>query len=177
MRRAVLAAAVCLLGLAWLAGCGDEEAVDPEAEEAARLLSVGEVTPECSTGVRWVGELEGSGLMLPGEDCIGCHVGLGGPVFTAAGTIHGDFRDEDGCAGIAGVTVRLTGADGGVVEVVTNAAGNFYTAAPIQVPYQVLLLRGERRRVMPVPQSEGSCALCHTQAGRAGAPGRAVAPR
>lgn len=157
-----------------LASCGDmEEMEDPDA----RLLEVGEVTPECSTGVRWTGGVKGSPLMMPGGDCIACHAATGGPTFTAAGTVHRDFRDEDSCAGVPGVTVQLTGADGRVVEVVTNAAGNFHTTAPLARPYQATLLLNGGRRVMPVPQSEGSCNSCHTRNGKNGAPGRAVAPR
>ena len=64
--------------------------------------------------------------MEPGGDCIGCHASGDGPRFVIAGTVMNALHDDTNCAGVAGVTVRVTGADGLSVEMVTNGVGNFY---------------------------------------------------
>jgi hypothetical protein len=132
---------------------------------------------ECSTGEVWTGGNEESPLMHPGGDCIGCHESEGeGPHFTIAGTVMGDAAEPDDCYGVEGVTVRITGADEAVEEVVTNAAGNFFFSGAVAFPYNIEIERGGVTGAMAAAQSEGSCGVCHTEIGENGAPGRVVAP-
>ena len=67
--------------------------------------------------------------MEPGGDCIGCHATEGGPTYLTAGTVMNALHDDTNCAGVEGVTVRLTGSDGQVIEMTTNRTGNFFTSA------------------------------------------------
>jgi hypothetical protein len=118
--------------------------------------------------------------MEPGGDCIGCHASGDGPQFAIAGTVMNALRDDTNCAGVPGVTVRITGADGQSVEMVTNEVGNFYLGSPaaITFPYTAEISRGGVTVPMLTPRASGEtdCAGCHTAAGTSLAPGRIVAP-
>jgi hypothetical protein len=151
------------------AGCGD-----PEGN------SIGVSPQVCSTGSAVsAGE---SPMMEPGGDCIGCHSSGEGPAFTVAGTVMAALRDDTNCAGVSGVTVRLTGADGNKIELTTNATGNFsYShtgAGGLTFPYHAEVSRNGATMAMLTPRTaaETSCNACHTAAGANGAPGRIVAP-
>ena len=118
--------------------------------------------------------------MEPGGDCIGCHASGEGPGFVIAGTVMNALRDDTNCAGVAGVTVRITGSDGQSVEMVTNEVGNFYLQPPAAIvfPYMAEISRGGVTVPMLTPRASGEtdCASCHTAAGAFLAPGRIVAP-
>jgi hypothetical protein len=123
--------------------------------------------------------------MRPGANCLRCHVqgsaergpsGSPPPVFHAAGTVYPSIEsaaDE----GLEGVTVRLTALDGGVVELRTNAVGNFYTTIPIdpetrpELSYEGRVLR-MGARLPPL----AACNACHSTPPVGGAPGRIQAP-
>jgi hypothetical protein len=140
----------------------------------------------CSTGEVWTGGDDGSALMHPGMDCIGCHAQGGGedegedesegPLYTVAGTVMGAFDDPDDCYGVEGVTVNILDADSTLFQLVTNAAGNFFTNDPVVLPYTITLDDGVAQNAMVTPQSDGGCAVCHTETGENAAPGRIVAP-
>lgn len=165
MKRALLCGATTLI---LLAACGGE----------GSLADV--PTSVCESGKQWQSGNEGSPLMHPGGDCIGCHGGGEGPSFGAAGTVFGALSEATDCAGVEGVTVRLTGASGQTAETTTNAAGNFYfddgEIAGLATPYQVEIEQGGRTSAMGTAISTGNCASCHTAQGANGAPGRVVAP-
>jgi hypothetical protein len=142
-------------------------------------------TETCSTAM-WSGgggggddeeedEEEGP-TMAPGEDCVACHARGEGPDFTVAGTVMTDYADMDGCTGVDGVTVRITGADDAVTELETNASGNFYTLAAIATPYTIELEKDGATRAMGAAQTDGDCMSCHTSDGANAAPGRILAP-
>jgi mono/diheme cytochrome c family protein len=115
--------------------------------------------------------------MHPGGDCIGCHKQNGeGPVFTVAGTVMADPAEDTDCNGVSGVTVEITGADGQVIELVTNGAGNFYTEQAVATPYSVKIRKDNAERAMSAAQTETNCASCHTAEGANGAPGRILVP-
>jgi hypothetical protein len=78
--------------------------------------------------------------MAAGEDCMTCHGGGEGPVWTVAGTVYGSPQG----GGIHGVKVQLVDAGGKVVEAWSNDAGNFYSAESFTPPYTVTLLRAGR---------------------------------
>lgn len=115
--------------------------------------------------------------MEPGGDCISCHSREGeGPRYKIAGTVMGASNDDDRCAGIDGVTVEITGADGQVVTIDTNGVGNFFYNGPLSTPYTAKVVRGGSQLAMTTPQADGNCASCHTAEGANGAPGRILAP-
>ena len=58
---------------------------------------------------------------------------------------------------------RLRDARGIEVRLLTNAAGNFYTAEPLEGPIDVTLERAGRTIKMPTPAPAGSCNFCHAQ--------------
>ncbi len=134
-------------------------------------------TGECSSGVEWTSGNEESPNMNPGQACIACHASGEGPEFTIAGTVMGDFADPDNCYGVEGMTVRITDADGVVTELLSNAAGNFYTTDDIAMPYTAEV-EGTDGTISPMSgeQTSGDCASCHTAEGAEGAPGRVVEP-
>jgi hypothetical protein len=120
-------------------------------------------------------------LMEPGGDCISCHARNGVVSFAFAGTVMNALHDPTDCAGVAGVLVRVTGADGQTFEVTTNDSGNFYaleSQITLAFPYQAEISRNGVTVPMLGARSatETDCASCHTPAGHNGAPGRILAP-
>ena len=91
-----------------------------------------------------------------------------------------DIIDEpNDCLGLAGITVEITDADGTVLSTTTNEAGNFYidrSKGPIAFPYRAKVISDAGELQMATPQSEGSCASCHTPTGENAAAGRLIAP-
>ncbi len=131
----------------------------------------------CSTGSAWEGGDEESPLMHPGGDCIGCHSSQGeGPKYVIAGTVMGALDDDTDCNGAEAVTVEITGADGTVLELTTNAAGNFFSSKSVATPFTAKVKKGSAVRAMSAAQSDGNCATCHTAEGTNNAPGRIQAP-
>lgn len=125
--------------------------------------------------------------MAPGGDCIECHASGEGPRYTVAGTVMGKANDDENCAGIGGVTVEITDANGDIFNLATTQDGNFFYGArgedespaptkPIVFPYTARVVQGAKARAMVASQSDGDCASCHTASGEHGAPGRILAP-
>ena len=164
------------LAAVWLlVACGDSEDDTPQPEPT--YLEATGITQTCSTGISWVGGVEGSPRMLPGANCINCHQGGIQPNFDVAGTVHAALGDQDGCAGVEGVKVELTDAAEQTFTFITNASGNFSGAAPgIQVPYRATISHEGRTRPMNFEVVDLDCNRCHAQVGINGAPGRILAP-
>ena len=120
-------------------------------------------------------------LMRPGWNCLasGCHFPDGRetpPDWGAGGTVFERF-DAASHQGIPDVAVTLRDARGMEVRLLTNAAGNFYTAEPLEGPIDVTLERGGRTIKMPTPAPAGSCNFCHAQPAIPDGPaGRIYAP-
>jgi hypothetical protein len=133
-------------------------------------------TSTCVSGQQWQGGTEGDSSMKPGGDCIACHSSGEGPKYTAAGTVFKNAAEADDCTGVSGITVEITGADGGVTSLTTNSVGSFYTRQFIEMPYSVRLISGANTRIMAGHQTTGACNSCHTPTGLQGAPGRIMAP-
>lgn len=134
-------------------------------------------TPEnCSTDS--VSEVDEGPLMKPGGACIECHTAEGeGPRFKLAGTVMAATNDDTSCNGVSGVTVEITGADGQVITLTTNSAGNFFLeSGTIAVPYTAKVKAGGKENAMGTAQSEVDCNTCHTASGDNGAPGRILSP-
>ena len=138
--------------------------------------NTGNNNSECSTESYWTGGNSESPLMHPGDDCIECHSSGEGPEFQIAGTVMGDYTDTVDCNGVEGVTVRITDGDGTPHEMVTNAAGNFYTNETWPTPLSVELEFEGRTSHMVSSPASNDCMSCHTETGENAAPGRIVSP-
>lgn len=151
------------------------------AATAAACGGGGSVPDNCVSGKAWSGGNEESPLMNPGQDCIACHTSEPeAPKFVIAGTVMGATNDDNNCNGLEGVTVRITGNDGAVLELTTNSAGNFYARegmATVALPFtaEVVGPNGKTNK-MSSAQTEGSCNSCHGATGTNGAPGRIIVP-
>jgi hypothetical protein len=113
---------------------------------------------------------EGGATMRPGSSCLasGCHAG-GEHAFTAAGTIYGAGDAAEG-AGLAGVTVTLSGS-GRTAVLTTNAAGNFFTTQALGSSISVTV-SGNGGTVSRPSHHGGACGGCHQPGNAQGAPAR-----
>jgi cytochrome c553 len=115
--------------------------------------------------------------MEPGGTCISCHAEEGeGPDYTIAGTVMGDYHDDQRCVGVEGATIILTGADGATVELTSNRVGNFFYQGKLAKPYTAKITTAEGERAMAAAQTDGDCNSCHSAEGSSSAPGRIIAP-
>ena len=120
----------------------------PEDRERAAVVSIGDKGPEHN----------------PGSPCLLCHG------FGMAGTIYRRAADE---TGLAGVTVKMTDADGRVFTEVSNATGNFIVRDAVTYPVHVeISASGARKPMRNVIHQWGSCAECHTPDKGASSAGR-----
>lgn len=134
-------------------------------------------TSQCPSGQKWTAGNTESDLMQPGLDCVGCHVKeREGPRFSIAGTVYQDVATADACAGVSAISVVITGADGKVLTLNSNEAGNFSSEAAVALPYMAKVVSTNGERAMGAAQTEGSCNACHTPTGLQSAPGRIMAP-
>src|SRR5207253_691976 len=130
----------------------------------------------------WTGGTRGSASMNPGIACISCHAATGGeaPLFALAGTVYPTAHEPDLCNGVngvaAGAQIVIAGADGHMITVTPNAAGNFAYQGSVALPFQARVVYMGRERIMSTPQSSGDCNGCHTPSGSNGAPGRILLP-
>lgn len=119
-----------------------------------------------------------------GENCIqgGCHlatnVGVGAPGFQFGGTLYGN----DGSTPNKGATITFTGSAGGIKQVTTDDAGNFYLEAgqlPMAFPAKTSASVCATGSTTTPPQAmsaalantDGACARsgCHTPGAGQGA--------
>lgn len=108
--------------------------------------------------------------MMPGEDCIGCHLREPrAPKFSAAGTA---YVDHQGTAPAVGAEVTITDAKGVQVRLVTNSAGNFFTTEQLFPPVSARIALDGVVREMKTRPPHGSCNHCHRNPPREQAPGR-----
>lgn len=144
-----------------LAGCGapPEDCVVPTSAE----LAPGETTGH---------------LMRPGQNCLRCH-SLSGSAkakpFSVGGTVY-PSAEAGVCAGVAGVTVRVTDSKGKRVELVTNLVGNFFSAEALTPPLSMEAELDGRVAQMPGTAPTGGCALCHSWPDAVSALGRIRVP-
>lgn len=93
-------------------------------------------------------------LMAPGSACISCH-----REFSAAGTVYGNGTAAAD-AGLAGVTVTITGNNGRTRTLTTNAAGNFYTSENLTTPLTITVTSASGSRTA-TGHTSGDCGACH----------------
>lgn len=93
-------------------------------------------------------------MMAPFQDCLGCH-GAGGEA--RAWTVAGTWAK--------GARVTVTDANGKVVALRGNDAGNFYTAEPLVFPLTASvdgrLMARRATPAVPLPLAYGGCNVCH----------------
>jgi hypothetical protein len=103
--------------------------------------------------------------MRPGENCLACHS------FSVAGTVFPTATSAAN-AGLDGVSVIITDANGAETTLTTNAVGNFYTGAALAQPLRsVRVVHGGATAAM-VGTPTGACSTCHALPPSSGAPGR-----
>lgn len=132
------------------------------------LDSVPEAQARCETPDEQ--SLAATARMLPGRVCWSCHQPASQAarfVFTAAGTIYSRLDAACNEEGLADVTVELFDEQNQIVlSMITNRAGNFFTAEPLgDAPLRVRVSKDGRVREMTDPLSSGACALCHFPGG------------
>ena len=155
----------CTLMLALpLVGCG----------ETADLEAVPQAKAGCEVATAEL--LKGGDAMLPGRNCMSCHVAgqqAAGEALGTGGTVFG-ARNSKTCntGGVDGVTVELLDAAGKVVATTTtNAVGNFHFS-PNATNFKNVSARVTKGAMSlkmntPVDVSVG-CATCHSPTGLAG---------
>jgi hypothetical protein len=115
--------------------------------------------------------------MQPGVNCLSCHRENSSypdaPIWSVGGTV---FAGPDSEVGANGVTVTVVDYEGTEIEMTTNAAGNFYTATPLVLPYEVTVSDGTHSAIMPASPPAGSCNACHSTNPVGGAPGAIYVP-
>jgi len=156
-------------------GCG--EPADPAPSD---VRSVSE--DECLSGRKWVGGTSGDPKMHPGRECSECHHEERDDTsaFAVSGTVYRGFEETNDCAGVEGATVRIEGAEGGTVEVPTNAVGNFYLEESdftLETPLETEVRFDGQSRNMKVELYDANCNSCHgSERTSARDPGRIVIP-
>ena len=127
---------------------------------------------ECAPGVSGCGG-EGAN-MLPGADCLQCHVRGGdreAPIWSAGGTV---FTDAYGSDYAGDVTVKITDSTGQVVTLTSSSKGNFYTSKTLTPPLSAELETSSGTVSMDRTVDTGACNSCHKCDGEAG--GKMYAP-
>lgn len=101
------------------------------------------------------------------------------PKDVLAGSVMNALHDDTNCAGVSGVTVAITGADGTRVELVSNANGNFSLErwpGTNLYPYTAEIIRDGVTSKMMTPRQAGEndCNSCHGAIGLNAALGRII---
>lgn len=156
-----------------LSACGGPAATDPLTGTTGGTGGTTTTTQnvDCDTGNEAcdVGTCDGNGSeMLPGANCINCHVeggDPGAPAWTAAGTV---FKDIDGSKGLKGAIVRITDSVGTVRELISNDVGNFYNTTDLIPPLTAEIEKGGQIVKMSREVQHGACNACHACDGTAG---------
>jgi len=124
------------------------------------------------------GDDDGSPTMNPGMACNDCHRrSREAPIFSIAGTVYPTLNEPDNCYGVnglnAGMQIKITGANGAVLMLAPNAAGNFYSQNSVAFPAKAALVYGGMEIEMfdPITAADGDCNSCHSEYGTNG-PGR-----
>ena len=133
----------------------------------------------CTSKTMWTRGTSGSGSMEPGMACITCHALGRGPGFAIGGTVYPTAHEPDSCNGGSAATMAqivITGADGKIITLTPNSAGNFSYGGALAKPYKAKVTSMGRERAMIATQTSGDCNSCHTVSGAMMAPGRVMLP-
>ncbi len=172
-----------LMLLLSLVGCEDEDKEVGTADDSSTACN--EANEACGPD-NCSGD---SPEMLPGSECQACHSpgnleddkggGPDGPspypeddeFFTLSGTVFGDM---DGTTAEPDAIVRITDADGVVVEANANRVGNFYSGRSFTFPITAEVEVDGEVIAMVTEVETGDCSSCHQCGGAAG--GKLVGP-
>jgi hypothetical protein len=176
MKRHVVGLLVVSLA-AWLVACGDSTQPLPSYDAAADVsvaedgagaldgshdVTAADVGPAYDAAPGCLpAATPGSSSHRAGQDCTsGCHSD-----WSIGGTV---YRSASGGGGVSGATVRITGANSQVIDLVTGPEGNFHTAAQVSFPAQVEVSRCPDRALMSATISTGGCNAsgCHPSGSR-----------
>ncbi|MCM2333565.1 MAG: hypothetical protein NDI82_06425 [Anaeromyxobacteraceae bacterium] len=119
-------------------------------------------------GTACAGREDPNALRNQGEDCLSCHKAGGKAprsLFTVSGTVFRDAGGEPRETGAGAVAVVLTDAAGRKVELLSNAAGNFWTKEAVAFPARVALRAqpsGAVKEAPPGACAHGNCNACHS---------------
>jgi hypothetical protein len=165
---------------AWVQSGMPETTCSAAVDAGMPVMNPYDTPVQCTSGRTWSGG-EGSRSMRPGEACIACHDQSDeAPRFSIAGTVYPTAHEPNDCYGGASSsgtpTVVVTGADGVVLNLQVNSAGNFYYQGSVSFPFNARVVAGNAERDMSAAQTSGDCNSCHTESGANSAPGRIVAP-
>ena len=108
-------------------------------------------------------QADNSPIMFPGSNCLSCHQAGGAAdsrIWTLAGTV---FNDPQATVreGVENAQVLVTDTAGKELTLLTNLAGNFYTAEALTFPVQVSVQKGNTRIGMDGHPAIGACYTCH----------------
>lgn len=102
--------------------------------------------------------------MRPGQDCLACHSATGlasGLNFTLGGTIYpAAYAGTEG--GLGSAEIDVVDHDNRKLALLSNGAGNFYSAEPIVFPITVSVKVGQQRFTMQSYPPNGHCNACHS---------------
>lgn len=137
---------------------------------------------ECSSELKWTAGEQGSPLMQPGSDCMGCHrLQIKAPPLLIAGTVYESNTAQEGCAGVQGALIRIEDMAGKIIELWSNQAGNFFLYEDednaIAFPYKVSVLFEGRALKMQEEAFSGNCSECHSGPSASRASARVTIPK
>lgn len=149
----------------------------------ASLAATGALVAVLALFVKTARREDPNALRNAGEDCVSCHR-LGGKaprsLFTVSGSVFRAAGGEPRESGAAGVAVELVDAADRRVELVSNAAGNFWSKEEVLFPVRVTLRTlpdGAPRQGPADACAHGNCNQCHSyEKPGVGARGRLVRP-
>jgi hypothetical protein len=135
----------------------------------------------CTSKSSWMGGLQGSAEMTPGQACIACHAMTPrAPQYTVAGTIYPGLHDPDDCNGADGLgtAIAVFSSDGSEIgtRLQVNRVGNFFVNRTMPVEFRVKVIAQGKESALHSPIKGGDCNACHTAGGASGAKGRVLKP-
>jgi hypothetical protein len=125
----------------------------------AFCLAIGAASCEDISG------LNGNPDMNPGQDCMSCHTAGGqasGRQWTIAGTVFPSATSPaDGGLQNAEILIVDSASPPKAITLISDQAGNFYTAETFTGGVHVAVQTGNQRYEMQEIPPTGSCNLCH----------------
>jgi mono/diheme cytochrome c family protein len=107
---------------------------------------------------------DGNPQMDPGQDCLSCHTATGVASalnFSVGGTVYpAAYAGTEG--GLFSAEIDITDSNGRKLALLSNGAGNFYSAEAVEFPAMVAAKVGGQVFGMQSPAPNGHCNVCHS---------------